>query len=292
MVRPESVWAALGLVLCASSSPALAETPTKSYVTEQVSFLSGTLRIRALLGRPKGSGPFPAYISNHGSMTIQEAAHGPWTFITKGSLSDVLARQGYVVLVVARRGYRGSEGTTTTYSTDFTSRAEGKRAVDVIRGAEAETEDILAALEYLTGLPYVDRERIAVGGVSLGGLVSVMAAAREPRFRALVSMAGGYRQTERAGGADEAWPLIQETWGKSAPKINAPTLILWSKNDLKVEVDVGRELERELRKAGKNVEMKVYPAFADNGHFIFSRKEGYPIFVPDTVRFLDTHLKP
>jgi cephalosporin-C deacetylase-like acetyl esterase len=28
----------------------------------------------------------------------------------------------------------------------------------------------------------VDKERVAVGGVSLGGLVSVMAVAREPRF--------------------------------------------------------------------------------------------------------------
>lgn len=32
-----------------------------------------------MLGRPAGSGPFPAYISNHGSMTIQEASRSPFT---------------------------------------------------------------------------------------------------------------------------------------------------------------------------------------------------------------------
>jgi dienelactone hydrolase len=46
-----------------------------------------------------------------------------------------------------------------------------------------------AAARYIldqAGLQDVDRERIAVGGVSLGGLISVMAAGRDPRFRALV----------------------------------------------------------------------------------------------------------
>jgi hypothetical protein len=37
--------------------------------------------------------------------------------------------------------------------------------------------------------------------------------------------------------------------------------------------------------------MKVYPAFRDNGHFLFTRAEGYPVYVPDAVSFLETHLK-
>jgi dienelactone hydrolase len=259
------------------------------YKTSLVSFKSGDLKIVGLLGRPPGDGQFPAYISNHGSMTLQAASAGPWSSITVGSLTDVLARHGYVVLIVARRGYRGSEGTTTTYSTNATSPAYGKRAVDVMRGAEAEVDDVLAALEYLNTVPYVDRERIAVGGVSLGGLVSVMAAARDTRFKALVSMAGGYRQTEaRRPGADEAWPYVEEVWRKSAARIQAPTLILWSRNDSTIEVDVGRELERQLRKAGKPVEMKIYPSFGDNGHAMFSDPKGVPAFALDVVRFLDT----
>ena len=80
---------------------------------------------------------------------------------------------------------------------------EGKSAAEVMRGAGLEADDVIAALEYLLALPYVDKGRVAVGGVSLGGLVSVMAVAREPRFKALISMAGGYRQSGR-GGADEA----------------------------------------------------------------------------------------
>jgi dienelactone hydrolase len=262
-----------------------------SYTTEIVSIPSGSLKLRGMLGRPAGPGPFPAYISNHGSMTIQEASRRPWTVITKGSLSDTLAQQGFVALVLARRGYKGSEGAASTYSQNQTSGGySGRRAADVMRGAEEETGDVVAALEYLLTLPFVDPERVAVGGVSLGGLVSIMAAARDTRFKAVISMAGGYRQSGQ-GGVDEAWPLVQGVWKTSAQKIRAPVLILWSKNDMMLHEDEGRQLEKELRRLGKSVEMKVYPAFRDNGHFLFTRAEGYPVYVPDAVSFLDTHLK-
>jgi dienelactone hydrolase len=177
-----------------------------AYTTEVVSISSGGLKLRAILGRPDGPGPFPAYISNHGSMTVREAGRNPWTIITKGSLTDTLARQGYVALLLAHRGYKGSEGTASTYTQNQTSGGySGRRAADVMRGAEEETGDVLAALEYLLALPYVDKERVGVGGVSLGGLVSIMAATRDPRFKAVITMAGGYRQSGQ-GGVDEAWP--------------------------------------------------------------------------------------
>jgi len=268
-----------------------AAQPADAYITEIVTIPSGGLTLRGLLGRPKGDGPFPAYIQNHGSMTIQEAGRNPWTHITKDSLSDTLARNGYVVLLLARRGYKGSEGAAATYTQNQTSGGySGRRAADVIRGAEEEVGDVIAALEYLLTLPYVDKDRAGVGGVSLGGLVSVMAAARDSRFKALISMAGGYRQSGQ-GGVDEAWGPLQGIWEESARRIQVPVLILWAKNDMLLERDVGRELEKDLRLAGKRVEMTVYPDFQQNGHFLFSRVEGYPLFVPDAMRFLDRHLK-
>jgi dienelactone hydrolase len=276
------------MLVWTSSAAAQSAAP---YTTEIVSIPSGSLKLRGVLGRPAGPGPFPAYISNHGSMTIQEAGRSPWTFITKGSLADTLAQQGFVALVLARRGYKGSEGAASTYSQNQTSGGySGRRAADVMRGAEEEAGDVVAALEYLLTLPSVDPERVAVGGVSLGGLVSIMAAARDTRFKAVISMAGGYRQGGQ-GGVDEAWPLVQGVWKNGAQKIRAPVLILWSKNDMIIDEDEGRQLEKELRRLGRSVEMKVYPAFRDNGHFLFTRAEGYPVYVPDAVSFLETYLK-
>ena len=269
----------------------VAAQPANTYVTEVVTIRSGGLKLRALLGRPQGDGPFPAYIQNHGSMTLQEAGRDPWARITRDSLSDTLVKNGYVVLVLARRGYKGSEGVASTYTLNETSGGDGGRsAADVIRGAEEEAGDVIAALDYLSALPYVEKNRIGVGGVSLGGLVSVMAAARDPRFKALISMAGGYRQG-RVGGPDELWAPLQSIWDDAARRIRVPVLILWARNDMTLERDVGRDLERDLRLAGKRVEMTVYPEFQQDGHYLFSRVDGYPLFVPDALRFLDRHLK-
>ena len=277
-------------LLLACPLPAAAQA-SDAYITEIVTIPSGGLKLRALLARPPGDGPFPVYIQNHGSMTIEEARRSPWTSIARDSLSDTLARNGYLVLLLARRGYKGSEGIASTYTQNEGSLADRDRsAADVMRGAEEETGDVIAALDYLSSLPYVDRERVGVGGISLGGLVSVMAAARDPRFKALISMAGGYRQNGYRG-LDEAWEPLQGIWEESARRIHAPVLILWSKNDMLLERDVGRELEKDLRLAGKRVEMTVYPEFQQNGHYLFSRPEGYPLFVPDAMRFLDRHLK-
>jgi dienelactone hydrolase len=266
--------------------------PVEGYLTEVVTIPSGDIKLRALLGRPEGAGPFPAYIHNHGSMTFEQAHGRPWpTSIAEGTLADTLARAGYVVLVLYRRGHKGSGGTTSTYSGITSGSYTDRIATDIMRGAEAETGDVIAALEYLRAQPYVDGDRVAVGGHSLGGLVSVMAATRDRRFAALISMAGGIAWMSRGGGHDEAKPLVRGVWKEAASRVRIPVLILWSENDWNLNEAVGRELETELRRAGRHVEMKVYPAFQQNGHALFGRAEGYPVFVPDVVRFLDAHLR-
>jgi dienelactone hydrolase len=198
--------------------------PGEGYLTELVTIPSGEIKLRALLGRPEGAGPFPAYIHNHGSMTFVQAHGDPWpTSIAEGSLADTLVRDGYVVLVLYRRGYKGSEGTASTYSGIMTLGGYNDRiASDIMRGAEAETGDVIAALEYLRGQPYVDRDRVAVGGHSLGGFVSVMAATRDPRFAALISMAGGIAWMGRSGAHDEARPLVRGVWKEAARRVRNP----------------------------------------------------------------------
>lgn len=53
-----------------------------------------------------------------------------------------------------------------------------------------ETEDLLAAVDYVSARPDTDPERIGALGVSAGGAMTVLAAARDPRIKALVSDSG------------------------------------------------------------------------------------------------------
>ena len=65
------------------------------------------LRLEAYLYEPKGTGPFPVVIFNHGSRQGLERAERPFQYI--GAL---LTEAGYAVLVPERRGYGKSDGQT------------------------------------------------------------------------------------------------------------------------------------------------------------------------------------
>ncbi len=70
---------------------------------------SGTLRIEAYVYRPTGTGPFPVVIYSHGSRKGYEREERPMAFV-----GNMLASQGYLVLVPERRGYGKSDGRTFT----------------------------------------------------------------------------------------------------------------------------------------------------------------------------------
>src|SRR5262249_21290322 len=83
-------------------------------------------------------------------------------------------------------------------------------------------------------------DRIAIGGHSMGGFIAILAASREPRVRAVVSLAGGF--TWKDGNKDTGWSLVERAWREAAKRITAPVLIMWSKNDYNLDPGAGREL--------------------------------------------------
>ena len=50
-----------------------------------------------------------------------------------------------------------------------------------------EVDDVLAAVEYLSKLEYVDPKQIYLGGHSTGGTLALLVAAASPRFKAVIS---------------------------------------------------------------------------------------------------------
>ncbi len=70
-----------------------------------------------------------------------------------------------------------------------------------------EVEDLLAALEYVRALPYVDPKRVYLGGHSTGGTLTLLAAGAGGDYRAAFSF-GGTPNMESAMDADEYDGLI------------------------------------------------------------------------------------
>lgn len=88
--------------------------------------------------------------------------------------AEFLARHGYGVLLLDRRGQGGSTGDPNSYGW------EGPH-------------DIAAAIAFLEGRPDVDPDRIGGMGFSVGGEVLLETAARTPGLRAVVAEGAGFR---------------------------------------------------------------------------------------------------
>ena len=133
---------------------------TGAYTRWEVSYPSGETTVSGVLLRPSGRGPFPAIVLNHGYIE-------PSVYVTGQGLmreQDALARAGFVVLHTDYRGHAGSDPAT-----------------DVSRETRlGYTRDTLNAAASLKRLPYVDPERVAMLGRSMGGGVTLNALVVDP----------------------------------------------------------------------------------------------------------------
>lgn len=90
-------------------------------------------------------------------------------------LCEYLASQGYIVLSSASQG------------------ARTRAMTDDVEGLVTQAADIAWLIAQAAALPQADMERLAVAGFSWGGLANVLAAARDDRIKALVSIDGSVR---------------------------------------------------------------------------------------------------
>jgi dipeptidyl aminopeptidase/acylaminoacyl peptidase/uncharacterized protein YceK len=216
---------------------------------------SGGLTVSGLLFRPpEGSGPWPTIIVNHPGLG------------TAGDFSDValiIRDQGYLVFNPDYRGSGMSQGTH--------------------EGAKGEVDDVIAAIDYLESQGIIEDSRIGIYGQSHGAAISVLAAERDPRIKAVVAEAGFYDAADLYNNAmassdptvktvlNEFLPMLggtpeqvpQEYAVRSAlnytDSITAAMLLIHGEKDPICPVNQARRLYDALSAAGKTVEIKIYP---------------------------------
>lgn len=160
---------------------------TSSLDHEDALLLTGRLK------KPDGEGPFPAVVLLHGCGGIQPKRDHRW--------AERLREWGYVTLQADSFGPRGLSSVCDYSSWD---------AFDILR---KRVNDAYDARAYLAGLPFVDRDRIAVMGWSHGGMTVLQALYKKKvrPFRAAVA--------------------FYPSCGKTLTDLNAPLLILIGEAD-------------------------------------------------------------
>src|SRR5262245_30987332 len=258
----------VAMLVGAESAPSYAE----------VFYPSGGLRIQAYLYKPEGDGPFPAVVYNHGSRIGRERQSAPFEHIGR-----LLTGAGYVVLVSERRGYGRSDG--ATWPEDV-----GKSRGRTVARLDEETDDVLAAVDFLRTQAFVDARRLGVMGWSFGGIVTLFAVSRGNVFAVAVDQAGGALTWNTN-------PDVRAALTAAAQKSATPTLLQVAENDR--TTDSITTVAKILDKRGIPNRMVIYTPFTAAtltshgtgrpGHMVFAER-GLSVWSADVLEFLARYL--
>ena len=149
---------------------------------------------------------------------------------------------------------------------------------------ELYNRDLEAAVAWLEQQNWVDRQHIAMTGISFGGIQTLLTAEKGLGIRAFVAFAP----------AAQSWnPVLAERLKRAVRQARAPVFIAQAQNDYSLEP--AKVLGKELEKKGPPNLAKIYPAFgttAQDGHWVFaSRRDGIAIWEADIDAFLHATMR-
>lgn len=198
--------------------------------------------------------------------------------------------KGYAWLAI---NFRGS----TSYGRHFERANHGRWGV-------TDTDDCLAAADFLAGLGWVDERRIAIFGASYGSYLALASLVRDPehRFACGVAKYGdsdiltSWSQGDREGTEDLERMMGHpadhpDSYREGSPihrvdRIARPILIGHGERDARVHPAQSEELVNALRRLDKTYEYVTYPT---EGHGLL-RLEPQLHFYRRMERFLDWYL--
>jgi dienelactone hydrolase len=218
------------------------------------------IRLEARLFRPRGNGPAPLAIINHGSAT------GSDLHLSLGmpEIALWLRDLGYVVLVPMRRGRGHSEGEYGEWD-DVIDQADGS-VLDIAPGVEQAVEDLESTMRFAKTLPFVAAGPALLLGQSRGGFLAVVFAGRKPEAVAgVVNFVGGWM------GGSPARLKFNTPWFEAAGReAGARVQQLWLYGDRDSYYNEAhiRANHSAFVAAGGRAEFHFYKDVPGNGHYL------------------------
>jgi dipeptidyl aminopeptidase/acylaminoacyl peptidase len=217
-----------------------------------------------------GSKKWPVVYLVHGGP--QSAWHDGWSYRWN---PELWAAQGYVVAMPSPRG-------STGFGQKFTDEITGDWGGKCYR-------DLVAGLDYVEKLPYVDKKRTAAAGASFGGYMMDWFAVNDiaKRFTCLISHCSVWNFESMWGTTDELWfdeyehgGLPWEKPGKyrefspharagELGKNKTPMLVIQNDLDFRCPIGQGHELFSALQRQGVPSRFINFP---DEGHWVLKPK--------------------
>ncbi len=258
----------------------IASTPA-SAASEEVKFQSDGHVLHGCITRPEGRGPFPVVIYNHGSDKNPSRCGPP-------DLAQAYAGRGYLFFSFHRHGHGQSPG---DYIMDLQQRIiagvrePAARQQQIVALQESYNRDVVGAVAWLLGRAEVDRSRVAMTGVSFGGIQTLLTAEQGHGLRAFIAFAPGAMSWRNTA--------LQQRLVRAVRNAKAPLFLAQAQNDY--DLGPSEVLGPIVRAKGAPNDAKVYPAFGtthQEGHGTFAvRAAAIAVWSADVFTFLDKSLK-
>lgn len=260
----------------------------EAYTRRYITYTSGDLKISGIMNVPKGTGPFPVLILNHGHIDTSVYTNGRGLKREQ----DYLARHGYVVI-----------------HPDYRNHAESDDDPDTDRRFRlGYAEDVINAIHALRAAnpPFADVDRIGMLGHSMGGGIAWQIAVTQPDLVDAVVLFAPVsadvrdnfekwtkRRPEVAEAivAEHGTPADNpEFWDNISPQtffknIRVPIVIHHGTADASVPLAWSERSTKELQRLGKEVTLNTYPG--EPHEFIHA----WPTVMQRTTDFFDRILK-
>lgn len=228
------------------------------------------------------SAKWPLAVINHGTTDETRAAVSMPVYYW---LSRWFVERGFVVVLPQRRGH-GATGGPLAESIGSCA------APDHYTSGLIASDDISAAIGYMSQQTFIDPQRTIVVGVSTGGWASLALASRKPSLaRAIINFAGGRggHAHGRANAVCGASQLVEaaRAYGSTSA---IPTLWLYAENDSYFSPDLARAMTDAWRDGGGHVELELLPPYLLDGHDIADDRVGWEFWGHSVERFLNANV--
>jgi dienelactone hydrolase len=188
------------------------------------------------------------------------------------AMSREFVKRGYAVAVPMRRGFAKSTGNYSDFGCNMTD------------NGQLQADDVEAALTALVKNPWVDRDRIIVAGQSYGGLATMAFGTRQfPGVRGLLNFAGGLR----VDGDRCDWKASMiSAFASYGARTRLPSLWFYGENDSYFDHRLAERLLQAYQSVGGASHLIAFGGFKNDAHGMVGSRDGVPIWLPETERFL------
>ena len=215
--------------------------------------------------KPKGDGPFPLVIMNHGRSADNRASPPRQRY---PDIARFWLKRGYAVFVPTRLGYGA---TVVDGDPEDSGKCDNKNYFPMM---DAASEQVRAAIEFGKTLPWVNTQRVIVMGQSVGGFTSVaVSSKRIPGVVAAINFAGGSGGDPKNRPNNPCEPnKIAQTMASFGKNSSVPMLWFYALNDLYWGADHPKAWHKAYVSAGGKAEFVQLPISGDDGHSAISRE--------------------